>query len=75
LHILQYLQLDYTLGPEVTTNPYHINVVRSTMTRNVAAQFEDMHSEAVSAFEDLVSSNSLGKPGLNIIAIEFYSHA
>jgi hypothetical protein len=75
LNFLQYLQLDYTLGPEVTTNPYHINVVRSTMTRNVAAQFEDMHSEAVSAFEDLISSNSLGKPGSNIVAIKLYSHA
>ncbi|KAF8178050.1 hypothetical protein BJ912DRAFT_672003 [Pholiota molesta] len=59
LNFQSYLQLDYTLGPEVTTNPYHIKVVRSTMTRNVAAQFEDMHSEAVSAFEDLISSNSL----------------
>ncbi|KAF8178052.1 hypothetical protein BJ912DRAFT_1063390 [Pholiota molesta] len=59
LNFQSYLQLDYTLGPEVTTNPYHIKVVRSTMTRNVAAQFEDMHSEAeVSApFDSLLQSS------------------
>ncbi|KAF9477848.1 cytochrome P450 [Pholiota conissans] len=58
LNFQSYLQLDYTLGPEVTTNPYHINVVRSTMTRNVAAQFDDMRTEAISAFEDLIPSTS-----------------
>ena len=50
----QYLQLDFTLGPAVTTNPYHINVVRSPMTRNIGPQFEDMHEEAVDAFKDII---------------------
>ncbi|KAF8967500.1 cytochrome P450 [Flammula alnicola] len=53
-----YLQLDYTLGPEVTTNPYHINVVRSPMTRNIAAQFDEMRDEATRAFEEIIPSNS-----------------
>ncbi|KJA17748.1 hypothetical protein HYPSUDRAFT_205974 [Hypholoma sublateritium FD-334 SS-4] len=54
LNFQSYLQLDFTLGPAVTTNPYHINVVRSPMTRNIGPQFEDMHEEAVDAFKDII---------------------
>lgn len=48
------MQLDYTLGPEVTWNPYHIVVVRSAMTRNIAAQFDEMTNEMVNAFDDIL---------------------
>ncbi|KAF9477847.1 cytochrome P450 [Pholiota conissans] len=46
LNFQSYLQLDHTLGPEVATNPYHINVS------------DDMRDEAFSAFEDLIPSSS-----------------
>ncbi|KAF5321052.1 hypothetical protein D9619_000106 [Psilocybe cf. subviscida] len=55
-----YLQLDHTLGPEVTTNPYHLQVVRTTMTRNIGAQFADMRDEAIKAFEEIIPPSSTG---------------
>ncbi|KAF8887264.1 cytochrome P450 [Gymnopilus junonius] len=51
-HFAEFLQLDYTLGPEVTWNPYHVNVVRTTLTRNILAQFDEMYHELVNAFDD-----------------------
>ncbi|KAF8165943.1 cytochrome P450 [Crassisporium funariophilum] len=53
----KFLQLDYTLGTKVTTNPYHINVVRAAMTRNIVAQFDDVRDEMLSAFEEAIPSN------------------
>lgn len=49
-----FMQLDYTLGPEVTSNSYHTNVVRTSVTRNIATQFKDMHEEMILTFEELL---------------------
>ncbi|KDR84440.1 hypothetical protein GALMADRAFT_713260 [Galerina marginata CBS 339.88] len=58
LSFAAYLQLDYTLGPEVTSNPYHVNVVRAAMTRNIMAQFDEMHDEMLQAFADVLPLNA-----------------
>ncbi|KAJ7137551.1 cytochrome P450 [Mycena crocata] len=36
------------------TNPYHDNVVRSTLTRNLGRCFPDVHDEIVCAFDDVL---------------------
>jgi hypothetical protein len=54
------MQLDYTIGPEVTSNPYHVNVVRAAVTRNIAAQFNDMREEMILTFEELLPPDNRG---------------
>lgn len=61
------MQLDYTIGPEVTSNPYHTNVVRAAVTRNIAAQFNDMHEEMILTFEELLPPDN---HGISIITMQ-----
>ena len=69
----KFLQLDYTLGPEVTWNPYHVNVIRTSLTRNILAQFDDMYHEMVDAFDEaLPREMSSGKPSPSV-TIKFQS--
>jgi hypothetical protein len=54
---LQSIQTYYTLGPEIAANNYHVSVVRSQLTRNIATVFPDMHDELVAAFADVLPVN------------------
>ncbi len=44
--------MEYTIGRDVFADPYHINVVRSALTRNIAVRFEDVADEIQEAFHD-----------------------
>ncbi|KAK0214262.1 hypothetical protein EDD85DRAFT_1030146, partial [Armillaria nabsnona] len=46
------LQMDYMIGRDVFADPYHINVVRSALTRNIAVCFEDVADEIQEVFHD-----------------------
>ncbi|KAF5365278.1 hypothetical protein D9758_005353 [Tetrapyrgos nigripes] len=50
--ILENLQTDYTMGKQLRTHPYHVDVVRNALTRNIAARLEDVKQEIVDSFED-----------------------
>ncbi|THU93438.1 cytochrome P450 [Dendrothele bispora CBS 962.96] len=39
------LQTRYTMHPELVPNPYHIDVIRTSLTRSIGARFADMHDE------------------------------
>ncbi|KAF8524847.1 cytochrome P450 [Hysterangium stoloniferum] len=45
---------DYTLGPNVQANPYHISIVRSQLTRNLGTLYPALKEEIVLAVEDLI---------------------
>ncbi|PPQ84746.1 hypothetical protein CVT25_007510 [Psilocybe cyanescens] len=49
-----FYQWDHTLGNAVSDNPYHINIVRGPLTRNLANQFNDIHDEMVLALNDMI---------------------
>ncbi|KAH9482089.1 Cytochrome P450 monooxygenase 151 [Psilocybe cubensis] len=49
-----FYQWDHTLGVDVSDNPYHINIVRGPLTRNLANQFNDIHDEMVLALNDMI---------------------
>ncbi|KAJ7260588.1 cytochrome P450 [Mycena rebaudengoi] len=50
------LQTAYTMGPDVNDHPeWHINVIRSTLTRNLGRCFPDVRDELRAAFEDILS--------------------
>ncbi|KAJ7124673.1 cytochrome P450 [Mycena crocata] len=49
------LQGDYTMGPEITLNPYHQYTVRGSLTRNIGRCLPQMHDEFVCAFEEVLA--------------------
>ncbi|THH19419.1 hypothetical protein EW146_g1766 [Bondarzewia mesenterica] len=49
-----FLQSDYTIGPQMRLDRYHTHLIRTSLTRNIAAIFADMHEELVSAFNDKI---------------------
>lgn len=46
--------MDYTLGPTIHTNGYHIPIIRTTLTRNLGALFPDVRDELASAFDEII---------------------
>ncbi|KAK0448935.1 cytochrome P450 [Desarmillaria tabescens] len=46
------VQMNYTIGRSVVTDPYHIDVIRGAFTRNIAACFADVQDEIKAAFND-----------------------
>ncbi|KAH8091762.1 cytochrome P450 [Cristinia sonorae] len=48
------LQTDYTFGKSIRTHPYHISAVRSRLTRNLGAIFDEIRDEIVAGFEDVL---------------------
>ncbi|KAJ6562634.1 hypothetical protein B0H19DRAFT_1069235 [Mycena capillaripes] len=46
------LQADYTMEPEITTNPWHEHTVRSSLTRSIGRCLGIVYDEPVCAFDD-----------------------
>ncbi|KIJ66616.1 hypothetical protein HYDPIDRAFT_109704 [Hydnomerulius pinastri MD-312] len=46
------LKVEYTLGPEIHHNPYHIPIIRSQLTRNLGVLFTDIRDEIATAFDE-----------------------
>ncbi|PBK94111.1 cytochrome P450 [Armillaria gallica] len=46
------LQMDYTISRSIGTDPYHVEVIRGALTRNIAACFADVQDEIRAAFID-----------------------
>ncbi|EGN93634.1 hypothetical protein SERLA73DRAFT_189361 [Serpula lacrymans var. lacrymans S7.3] len=64
------LKVEYTLGHEVHHNPYHVSVIRSQLTRNLAARFSDIRDEIAVSFDDIIKPKGdewVSVPGLNTI--------
>ncbi|KAI0033118.1 cytochrome P450 [Vararia minispora EC-137] len=57
------LQTQYTMGPEIKSNEYHIDVVRHDLTRNLDALFGAVHEELIAAFEHYVPVGNDGGTG------------
>ncbi|KAF7370033.1 hypothetical protein MSAN_00633300 [Mycena sanguinolenta] len=51
------LQLDFTMGPELSTNSFHIDVVRTKLTRNLGKCFPGIRDEVSCAFDELIASD------------------
>ncbi|KAJ7577380.1 hypothetical protein C8J56DRAFT_1113373 [Mycena floridula] len=48
--VAEMLQIIYTLGPEITQDPYHVETIRGPLTRNLVTCFLDTREEMVMAF-------------------------
>ncbi|KZT20329.1 cytochrome P450 [Neolentinus lepideus HHB14362 ss-1] len=48
------IQITYTLGKNVHENGYHVPIIRSQLTRNLAVLFPTIRDEIVAAFNDII---------------------
>ena len=55
---VQSLQLEYTLGGHIMTNPYHIPIVRVRLTRALPQLVPDIQEEVVDAFNEFIPLTS-----------------
>jgi len=53
-------QLDYTIGPGLNGDDYHIQVVRGVMTRNIGARYSGMLDEIDKALNMLLAGADQG---------------
>ncbi|KIM39577.1 hypothetical protein M413DRAFT_447055 [Hebeloma cylindrosporum] len=52
------IQIEYTLGGHVKTNPYHIPIIRAQLTRALPQLVPEVHEEVVDAFNDFIPPTS-----------------
>ena len=57
----QSMQMNFTMGPSISEDPYHIPIVRSQLTRNIATIFPDLRDEVATAFTDLLDLKGDGE--------------
>ncbi|KAF7364554.1 hypothetical protein MVEN_00324400 [Mycena venus] len=48
------VQAKYTMGRDLSDQPYHLNAVRTSLTRNLHVCFPDVRDEIVCAFNDVL---------------------
>ncbi|KAJ7653140.1 cytochrome P450 [Mycena polygramma] len=48
------LAVKYTVGEGFVTDPYHVRVIQSSLTRSIASSFAEIHDEITAAFKDEV---------------------
>ncbi|KAI6016847.1 hypothetical protein PISMIDRAFT_117780, partial [Pisolithus microcarpus 441] len=53
-------KVDYLIGPEINSNPYHISVVRIHLARNLGLYYPDIKNEVQAAFEELLGLKDNG---------------
>ncbi|OCH84018.1 cytochrome P450 [Obba rivulosa] len=54
----QLIQAKYTLGREFSEDPYHIDLIRERLTRNLAVLFPDVLDEIQHAFDHFIRAES-----------------
>lgn len=57
----QELQADYTFGPEVRHNPYHIGILHSQISRNIGVLCPEIRDEIITAFGDILHLRDTGE--------------
>ncbi|KAH8105090.1 cytochrome P450 [Cristinia sonorae] len=48
------MHMDYTFGPDTHHNPYHISVIRTSLTRNLGVLYRDVRDELVTATREFI---------------------
>ena len=57
IRIIQLLQSKYTMSLLNPNDEYHVDIVRSQLTRNIAATFKEVREELIMAMDDLVPTH------------------
>ena len=49
---IQSVQMDYTMSRSMHNDPYHVDIIRGTLTKKLDVLFPNLHDEIVKAFKD-----------------------
>ncbi|TFK56599.1 cytochrome P450 [Heliocybe sulcata] len=66
----QTVSIEYTLGPNVHTNEYHIPIVRSQLTRSLTSIFPEVKDEVFTALNEIIAPKGdewLALPALDTV--------
>ncbi|KAG6866486.1 hypothetical protein C0991_003030 [Blastosporella zonata] len=63
------IQTIYTMGPEIHFDQYHVDVVKSSLTRSLVERFPDVQDEIAAAFQDFVPATENWTPVLALPTI------
>ena len=55
--IIQPVEPKYTMGPLNANDGYHVDIVRSQLTRNIAVIFKEVREELIMAMDDMIPTN------------------
>ena len=50
------LAVDFTLGPSIHKNTYHVSIVKNQLTHGIKDFFPEMKDELEASFRDLIPS-------------------
>ncbi|KAG6915977.1 hypothetical protein DXG01_009029 [Tephrocybe rancida] len=65
------LQMLYTMGPEIRYDFYHVNVVKTSLTRSLVNRFPDVQDEIVAAFKDYMPATDGRDPDYRDLNVQF----
>ncbi|KAJ8475002.1 hypothetical protein ONZ51_g6824 [Trametes cubensis] len=73
----EFVQTKYTVGHEAHRDPYHVNIVREKLTRNLPAILPDMMDELTAAVQEHIPANDNEWLGVNVMraALEIVARA
>ncbi|EEB92596.1 hypothetical protein MPER_08870, partial [Moniliophthora perniciosa FA553] len=57
-------KVTYTAPYKLDTTPSHVDIIRTSLTRNIGARFADIRDEIIAAFDDNISAKENGEPAL-----------
>jgi hypothetical protein len=60
IKLLKLIQSNYTMGPDLSTNTYHVLAIRGGLTRNLGRCFPEVRDEIVHAFDDVLALEGKG---------------
>jgi len=53
--------MNYTMGPEVLQNPYHVEILRSHLTRSLTSLYPEIRDEVSVAFDEVLDLRDSGE--------------
>ncbi|CAL1703009.1 unnamed protein product [Somion occarium] len=67
--VIEQISMDWTFGPAIMGNPYHIPLIRSNLTRNLVVLFSGVREELMAAFNDAIppSDDWIAVPALETL--------
>ncbi|KAF8906747.1 cytochrome P450 [Gymnopilus junonius] len=54
--VSEIVHTDYTIGPQIRVDPYHIGIIRTPLTENLGARFLDIKDEIIVGFGDHIQT-------------------
>lgn len=53
------VQIPYTLGPGISSDPYHVGVLGTQLTRNMHTVIPAVRAELIAAFGDMIPKSEI----------------